>query len=114
MPNPLLLTSVKNGGITDLGHHLDLSWDFESTVDLAGSKLYDLILIDEAFDQKRNLIDHVKKNSPIGKGAPIICLSSHEDYDLTEKKKELFFRKPFTKKDVLKIIQFLENLKMNN
>lgn len=95
----------------DLGHRLDIAWDFESAMEYVGSKLYDLILIDSALDQRTLLIQKIKKIWRIGKQTPIIGLSSYEDYALDGKKKELFFHKPFTKKDVAKIIEFIKNFK---
>ncbi|MCP0912899.1 MULTISPECIES: response regulator [Legionella] len=97
----------------DLEHHLDIAWNFESAIEYITFKLYDLILIDITLNERRSLFHQIKKNSLISNEAPIMGLSSQEDYVLIEKKKERVFRKPFTKADVIKIIEFLDNLKRN-
>ncbi|HIF0232369.1 TPA: response regulator [Legionella pneumophila] len=98
----------------DLEHHIDLAWDFESAMEYITVKLYDLILIDINLNHRNTLIHQIKKNWHISKEAPIMGLSSYEDYGLSEEKKERVFRKPFTKKDVMKIIEFLNSSKRNH
>ena len=97
----------------DLEHHVDIAWDFESAIEYITFKLFDLILIDITLNERRSLLHQIKKNSLISNETPIMGLSSQEDYVLIENKKERVFRKPFTKADVIKIIEFLDNLKRN-
>ncbi|RUQ93679.1 response regulator [Legionella septentrionalis] len=97
----------------DLEHHVDIAWDFESAIEYITFKLFDLILIDITLNERRSLLHQIKKNSLISNEIPIMGLSSQEDYVLIENKKERVFRKPFTKADVIKIIEFLDNLKRN-
>lgn len=98
----------------DLEHHIDLASDFESAMEYITAKLYDLILIDINLNHRNTLIHQIKNNWHISKEAPIMGLSSYEDDALSEEKKERVFRKPFTKKDVIKIIEFLNNSKRNH
>ncbi|CZP45042.1 TPA: response regulator [Legionella pneumophila subsp. pneumophila] len=95
-------------------HHLDIAWDFESAREYLSFTLYDLILIDINIHQRTILINQIQNNWRIGKKTPIIGISSHEDYALSEENKERVFRKPFTKKDVIKIIEFLNGSRKNH
>jgi DNA-binding response OmpR family regulator len=98
----------------DLGHHVDLAWDFESAVEYAASKLYDLILIDLNIDQRSSLVHQIQNDWRISKETPIISLSSYEDNASTKMEKEHVFHKHFKKKDVEKIIKFFNILIMDN
>lgn len=94
----------------DLRHHLDLAWDLESTKEFITFKEYDLILVDIKFDQISNFINQIKQSFPNCSKTPIIGLSSYESYSLNQQK-ELVFPKPLTKKDIAKIVAFLDTKK---
>ncbi|WP_131784094.1 response regulator [Legionella gresilensis] len=88
-----------------LGYFLDTAWDLESACDRIDTKLYDFIIIDKHL-VLCPVVEEFKSNSFLNKETPLIHFSSLTD------RQALTFRKPIVKDDLLRMVTYLEKIKM--
>lgn len=100
--------------LIQLGHHVDMAWDYESALDLTLIRSYDLILIDYHLDKGHNcdeLIDCLQEKGGLNQNTPIIMLSSTQHHkEKKHTKRQPYFIKPINQKEILKIIEYFKQI----